>query len=307
MWLTADNESIYRYYLKQDPIVGFKYMSPFRNDNNNPSLSFYYSGKNNELKWTDFGSIEYVDGITTRDGIAFVMQMEGLSRKEAIEFINKNIKSDSVFKEKHEQVKKLDPTIKIRNYWKPFEIDYWKRVSLSLIAKSSIYPIESYGYGDDLITSTEDSPAFFYLLNKDIKSYKVYRPYETINKWKSAKIANNVECSELLPNYRIDRLVITSSKKDSLTVMTYYDVFAINPPSENIWAGIYAMARDLNARSRIIDVWLDLDRTGIMNTKKVCNATGWNPIILNNDFRLSKDQFGIINKDGVLRFKSILK
>ena len=303
MWKKYNNEDIYKHYIGEYPVEGFKYSSPFRNDGLKPSLSFFYA-PNGELLWTDFGGLELNDDIKSRDGIGFVMQKEGLSYIEAENYIDTFINSNSEVV--HNKKVKVDPIIRIRNYWKDFEIEYWKNIDKSLIVRNEVYPLEAYGFSEDkLVTSLKESPAFFYMLDKNKKSWKIYRPFEGINKWKSNKIGKVIEGYDLLPNHRFDNLIVTSSKKDSLTCMTHIEnVWAINPPSENIWNFFLSKAVELNSRARNVFIWLDSDRTGVMNSKKIAKVTGWK-IIYNEYNNEYKDQFDILEKVGGYAVKQI--
>ena len=124
---------------------------------------------------------------------------------------------------------------------------------------------------------------------------------ETKGKWYSENLNGVVEGWHILPNYRVDNIIITSSRKDSIVTQTNIEnVWCINPVNENAWSDIYARAYEINSRANKIFVWLDADNTGICNTFAVCKATGWKPIILGLEYKAlgMKDQFDIALRRG---------
>lgn len=318
MWTPYTDEDIYSFYLGEYPVEGNKYISPFRNDGINPSMSFYYF--NGKMFWTDFGGIEIEPFVEKRDGLGFVMQIEGIkSRSEADSFvISKILTSTKEGKKEFTPRKKLkkEPHITVRQKWTEEEYQYFSKLSFRLIKERRIYPCDEY-YSDSTnkwkcenLGSKSGSPSYLYVLDVENKIWKLYRPKDRDgNKWKSSKgIKNIIEGYEFIPQTRQDIGIITSSMKDSITCMTYLEnVYAFNPCSENgNWYAIEKMARDINARFRNIWIWLDADKTGLKNTKMLQNITGWNAIYMPLWFKDNncKDQFDIISKSPIF-FKDI--
>lgn len=312
---------IYANYLGVEPELGKKYRSPFRDDGNVPSLSFFMSG--GKLKWTDFGNISLREDVVKRgrDSVSFVMQAEDITEQEALEYIRTlglkpsnqsgKIEIRSFNRDIDQNEEESETIVTARGYWRTYEVNYWKHCDLSLIHKSRIYPLDSCflkGRKDKTISSEPLSPAFCYLLNEDPVSWKIYRPKEATGKWYSHNLSGIIEGWHMLPQYKIDDLIITSSRKDSIVTQTNVEnVHCINPANENVWSAILEKAADINKRARRIWVWLDADDTGTRNTINVCNISGWHPIILGGEYKTlgMKDQFDIAAKRGGFYLKKI--
>lgn len=276
-----NNIEIYYYYLGEPIFPGKKYYSPFREDKVFPALAFKFI--NETLTWKDFGGIQMNPHILgTRDGLAFIMQKENLSsRIAAMKFYENNIKGKKVPKKIYEieKIEKLSPIVKIRTDWKDFELDYWKFIDTSLLLKNNIFPNELYDSGYIQLTSTPESPSFVYVFSTEFNSWKIYTPKDSKNKFKSNNVSSVIEGYEQLPISN-DNLMIASSTKDRLTYLTYLNskYSAINPHSENAYKNIIKKSHELNARFKNIFVSLDCDKTGHMQTKRICDITGWKPI-----------------------------
>lgn len=301
MWVPFEDQDIYRFYIGEYPIAGYKYKSPFRDDGIFNSLSFKQVKKG--LMWTDFGGIEMNPFVTTRDGIGFVMQKEGFNtRDEAEVFIFKNILPQiSEIGTKIKPIEKYKPQIKIRTTWRDYEYDYWRRVKPSLLINHKVFPCHSFIQGGKDFGSTKQSPAFMYFFGD---KYKLYRPYDKIFKWKSSNLSGVIEGYDQLP-LTADNLIITSSKKDSLHTETVLGIPCINPTNENSWTAILKHANELNERFRKIYVWLDADKTGYMNTKRLEYLTNWKGIYTPKEYSC-KDQTDLITKIGYNIIKDII-
>jgi len=252
MWVPFEDQDIYKFYIGEYPIAGYKYKSPFRDDGTFHSLSFKEVKKG--LMWTDFGGIEMNPFVTTRDGIGFVMQKECINtRDEAEAFVFNNIlprilKNDNKVK----PLEKYKPQIKIRTTWRDYEYEYWEKVKPSLLLKHKVFPCHAFVQGGKDFGSTKQSPAFMYFFGE---KYKLYRPYDKIFKWKSSNLAGVIEGYDQLPE-NAEELIITSSKKDSLHTETVLNIPCINPTNENSWTAILKKAHELNARFGNIYVWM---------------------------------------------------
>lgn len=320
---------IYTHYIGEIPNLSKKYPSPFRDDGDIPSLSFFVSNSDGSLLWTDFGNIQLREDVKKRkrDHVSFVMQAEGIAESEAKDFIQSllsahdntpvaynalisSVQGDNLVTNLGNICDKTNgkknTKVIARGYWRSYERNYWKNCDFSLIQQSRIYPLDAYYFDsdkDEFIASEILSPAFVYDLSEglDHEAWKIYRPMETKGKWYSENLNGVVEGWHILPNYRVDNIIITSSRKDSIVTQTNIEnVWCINPVNENAWSDIYARAYEINSRANKIFVWLDADNTGICNTFAVCKATGWKPIILGLEYKAlgMKDQFDIALRRG---------
>ncbi len=306
-WEPYNDIQIYTYYIGEIPILGKLYKSPLRDDGERPSFSF--KRINNTVYWSDFGRINLRPDIK-RNGIGLVMQKENLNIRQAEGFILNTIipslanNTYSINDIPIQNQEKLNTeTLEIRKTWRNFEYDYWKGLDFSLIQNRGIYPLHKYQAAGkkSFITSTPKSPAFVYIIDNQYRSFKIYRPLDAYihNKWLSKRIGKVIEGYSQLPKTTIENLIITSSTKDGITVMSAIDnCWSINPTSEVVWKNILSKARELNSRARNIYVWLDADSTGHDMTKEICAKTGWEPILLDRRYKQlgMKDQFDIFKK-----------
>ena len=298
MWKPYNEVEIYEYYIGQPLVLIKKYPSVFRNDGDIPSMAFYdFSGY---IFWKDFGKFEENPAIGKKDVVGFVVQKENLSsRTEGENFIvqvlvprilaNKEAKgivsppegfttNSGVIRPKKKE--KPVPSLSVRQNWRDYELEYWKFIDRSLLAKYDTYPTHSLTYTLDGVVSREmgstpESPGFTYLYDSEVESWKAYKPLEKgADKWKSCNINSVIDGYKQLPNTG-KTLVIVSSRKDMFTVLTYLDVCSISPTSEGSWGNILRKAKELNSRFSKIYIWLDADETGYMNTKKLAYKTNW--------------------------------
>lgn len=119
--------------------------------------------------------------------------------------------------------------------WEKEEIDYWNSINVSLpIAKKRgrVVPIKGY-YLNGTYEHTPDL-AFAYCENKDSKwTFKIYRPFNKRKKWVSNNNYSIIELWDNLPDTG-EKLIITSSRKDALCLMSTLKVPAIAPQAESV-------------------------------------------------------------------------
>lgn len=269
------NDLLIYKYLLGDFEIGKKYTSPLRSDDDTPSFSLYYDG--DVLKWKDFG----YDACGNK-AINYLMEYMNLPFIEAIKFYNTVIKNTTlkINQVKVKDFKKVDKfSIYNRTFFKDFELDYWNRFGIDekQLIDESIYPLESFYYGDRLIhNSCESDPAF--ILDLGSAAWKVYRPLNKTYKWTSKNL-ENVKCEgcNTLAADKKDKLIITSSTKDRLVIKNLgYE--SINPLSES---NIYPLEK-LELNYDKIYVLFDNDDTGRKYTDKLTSLTDWIPLYLDS-------------------------
>lgn len=291
--------NVYSNILGYQVEIDAKYPSPFRDDGKNPSFNVYYDKE--VIRWNDHGGLDNKLPIPQRDCIGLLMQLEGLNRLEAC---------TKIWSSKIEPIKDLKktekavPFLSIRTNWYPYEWDWWSFIDRSLLKIHNVYPTEQLDFGvSHKIKSSPSSPSFTYLYNKG-ESWKVYSPYLTKDKWKSHKMKTVIDGWEQLPPNG-DLLYIVSSKKDGLVMQTYTGKPFIAPPSEKDFFEILSHSHVINSRFRNIVVSLDSDATGRRSTNWLSEVTGWDKILLPNEYFGIKDQTEIIKKLGSLKLKKI--
>lgn len=276
---------IYKHYFGDFNLVN-KYHSPFpHRDDPRPSFKFVNVGtiKNPRIIWTDFG----LSGAKYRDGVGFVMEYFGLSRKAAARKIwNELVKKEGVSIKK--PIIRYPINLPYEYAGQPLsdkELEYWHRLSIGKELLEA-YRISSLAFmrraGDLIWKSEESNPTFLYEFSKE-NAFKAYRPLDpNKDKFRGQNNGTVVEGYDQLPrNGKV--LIITSSLKDTLTLRNL-GFLAINPTSENSRKGLMLIARELNQRFEKIYVLLDNDRPGIYATRVLAQKTGWKPLYLPQHF-----------------------
>jgi len=156
--------------------------------------------------------------------------------------------------------------------WSEPDIDFWARygVPLDWVKFGDIHPISFYFLNVD--NSLKSFPvgrySYTYLsLYGDKILQKIYQPFNLYNKWLSGFNGDIIDFLDKIPNHG-DKLVITSSRKDSLCVWSCSGIPAINPQSEttNISDDII---RNLKDRFNNIYILFDNDKAGVLYGKKM--------------------------------------
>lgn len=196
-----------------------KINSPFRKDDN-PSLGFYVSSSG-KIKFKDFGT---GDNGSLIDLLAKVW---GVSFKDAAIKIYKELgESIEVTTTQHRKISRLknsETTIKVKiRDWKDWDIAYWEKYGISLpwLKFGDVYPISKIFYirGNNTTIINAEKYAYCYIEGKDNNvSIKVYQPYSEKYKWSSKHNSSVWDLWTRLPETG-DKLIITSSRKDALTL-----------------------------------------------------------------------------------------
>lgn len=228
------------YYLQELSGIPDVIHSPLRRDEH-PSFSVYSP---------DGVKVKYFDFATREQGgmIDLVMNMFGLSFKEAIEKIDKDIVrrcGTSVKVTKGENkitIKSGSRDIQIRTKrrdWKDWDFEYWNSYGIpkNWLLHADIYPvsfifiISETGY---IKTIKADKYAYTFVERKDgIITEKVYQPYNKEGfKWRSGHDSSVWDLWTKLPE-KGERVIITSSRKDALCIWAQTRIPSVSLQSEN--------------------------------------------------------------------------
>lgn len=218
--------------------------SPLGEKDEKPSFSVFWSTRYNKLLFKDhrygwFG-----------DCFDFVKRLFGYDTNlQALERVCLDFKLD----EKYEllqnlgtrnkiNVPKLIPKDKIKSYkvtlevtvrdWEPHDIEYWNNYGITKewATMANIYPIKYYYINKTL--AIPDTHAYVYVEFKDGKTtYKIYQPFNTLNKWISNNNRSVWELWEMMPE-RHKILIITKSRKDALAIMSTLRIPAVSLQAE---------------------------------------------------------------------------
>ena len=291
------DSDIYEYYFGNF-VLDKKYKSPFRKD---PNPSFIFGLYKDRVTWKDFGLFESKGS----DGIAFVCQLYGLEREEAIQLIwEEMVKGGNIPKRKRTFIKKQnDLRIEHREISED-ELYYWKRAFIKpeLLDFFNIKAVAQATLDNSvLFESTKEDPAYAYLFQD---SFKTYRP---VTKNKSKKFrgkgnGNTIEGWDQLPE-NADHLIITKSLKD-VVVLRNMGYLAVSPPSENNIIPIIKNKDIINNRFNKVVILFDNDPTGIANAEFLNKETGWEVIFLTEQ----KDCYDtVIANNGYGKLKEFFK
>ena len=214
-----DSTILQRYFGLSDKRLPIKINSPYRKDEN-PSLSFY-ANKDGKIKFKDFGTGEngsLIDllakiwGVTFKDAAVKIYS----DLQDAIEVTSTTNKKISRPKNSLTAIK-----VKTRS-WQDWDIAYWESYGISLpwLKFGDVYPVSKIFYirGKETIVINAEKYAYCYVEGKDNNvSIKVYQPFSKKYKWSSKHDSSVWDLWAKLPE-KGDKLIITSSRKDALTL-----------------------------------------------------------------------------------------
>ncbi len=260
------DEEIMLFYYGDFDIDG-SYMSPFREETS-PSFGIFYNSQG-LLRWKDWGLFEQA-----QDAIAYVQKIKEVRFHQALTLIYEEIVMGKDPRATTKDIYKLTKNkggtytkgVKIRRYWKDFEVAYWARLRATpelLMKRFKIYPCEGVWFNSlKWHGSIKGDPLFLYLFCKTTESWKAYRPKSKIkeDKFKTNNITNHIQGFDDLPKKgRV--VVITSSQKDRIP-WYHAKIHSIAPHNENIILG-EAIMNDLKTRFKYVIVNMNSDSTGL--------------------------------------------
>lgn len=213
--------------------------SPFRVDNH-PSFALY-SKNGKDIYYKDFSTGEKGDTIN------LLSKLWGYTFIETINKINKDfnkILSTNDFKQikvtdshSNSTITVSDLQVKVRD-WKQWDIDYWESYGISLkwLKWGNVYPISHIiiKRNNENLIFPADKLAYVYVEHKDnITTLKVYQPLNKKYKWMSKHNSSIWDLWTKLPE-KGDKLIITSSRKDSLAIWENTLIPAISMQAESV-------------------------------------------------------------------------
>lgn len=254
--------------------VPSKHMSPFRNEKN-ASFSIYYT-IDGKLRWKDWGCI---DKNSSGDPIGYVAKLEGINYYAAVNLIYDEMVKGKVrvpaeyvkkVKDGKNKPKVYSKGVRIRRYWKDYEVNYWDKLDASpklMMKVFKTFPSDGVWFNNyRWHKSLLNDPLFIYLFNKAKESWKAYRPYskDKDEKFKSNNINNHIQGFEDLPDSG-NLVVITSAQKDRIPFY-HAGIPSIAPHNENIVLRKSIM-EDLKRRFIYVICAMNNDATGMKSNK----------------------------------------
>lgn len=185
--------------------------------------------------------------------------------------------------------------VKIRP-WKDYDYQYWMSygVNPGLFKRVEVYPIshkivirrDSTGLQKRIVLQA-DKYAYVFVERKEGKaSLKIYQPFNKGGyKWCSKMDKSVISLWTVMPRGG-DRLVICSSLKDALCVMSQLGIPAIAPQGEGYCLSDTAI-NELRRRFKKVFISFDTDKAGMEDSKKLAMKTGF--INVTPDFHGQKD------------------
>ena len=289
--------------------------SPFREDNR-PSFGIYLSNKSQRVYYKDYA--------TNDSGGLFDLlgKLWKCDYRKVLENINKDInkidkgdirlntKSSVTIRSSNEHYSTSDLQCKIRE-WRDYDIEYWSQYGISLkwLKYADVYPISH-----KIIIKNQhkyifkaDKLAYAYVERKEGKvSLKIYSPYNKKYKWCNKHDNSVISLWTKIPKYG-DKVCICSSLKDSLCLWANTGIPAICPQGEGYRISTTAI-NELKRRFKKIYIIFDNDKAGILDGKKLAEATGFTNLILpkfDNGKDIS-DAYKILGKDEWLKMMRLL-
>lgn len=220
-----DFRDIYSFYLGKDLVYNRAFSSPFRQDKNPSFIINGSTGIYKDFATGDSGDcfsfVKKLYSVNFYDALKQIVHDLGIADKFNI--IERTIQKSK--KLKVENVSKrgslhgdFNLQVKLRKF-KQCDLDYWNSygISLKYLKAGRIYPISHYFINGKQFIA--EKYAYVYVEVKDgVESYKVYQPLSHHMKWINGNTFAVWELWRTLPKTH-DKLIITSSRKDALSII----------------------------------------------------------------------------------------
>lgn len=310
-------EQVYRRYLGKKLQYNRAFSSPFRIDKN---PSFVISDKT--FTYRDFATGE------AGDCISFVMKLYSVNFSEALKQIAYDLGVDSYFEipratsirgTKEIEVRNLgkynpiksrsEIKIKIRE-WRDYDIDFWNchGVSLKYLRLGRVFPIEKFYLNGKHYVAHKY--AYAYIEEKDgRRTYKIYQPHSNAFKWINNNDFSVWELWHLLPD-KYDKLIITSSRKDALSIIENVQIPSVSLQSETMFPKP-KIVEELYSRFDVIYLLLDNDykketNYGQEHALKLVSKHGFKNLCIPSEYAC-KDFSDLVCSYGRIEATNILK
>ena len=307
------DSSIYSFYLGQKISLTKKYVSPFRKEQI-PSLTFFMS-YGGTILWRDWGNPLQTKA---RNAIEFVMELYGLSFKDALERISSDFSLGSIScipairKYKNKPEKGLRPKkdfLVIPREFDSIDKMYWDRYDIpkEVLEEYGVIPIESiYIEGKRIKRYDGIRPIYAYEIYHDgQKYYKIYDPLaeSRSHKWLFNGTEDMLMGFDQLPLLG-ELVIVTKSLKDVMCLRVMgYDSFSVQ--SENY---VYTKDLDNRLKKRFDEtvIFFDNDEAGFKFSQIISDSFNLKNISIPVDYEV-KDISDFIESYGVDRARELMK
>lgn len=241
-----DDVNIYRYYIG-DFEINKPFCSPLR-DENNPSFSIFISKHDDQLLFKDFTLdktgdfvvlVQLLFGLTYFEALSKIAYDFNLNKKYYCKNLNqskiqKNENFSFINREKAlSKVSSFRLNIKSRK-WRIHDYKFWKQFGITRLTliKFNVVPVEYLFINDKIIKADKHTYAF--IENKDnIKTYKIYQPFNKEFKWSTNHNDSIWQGWTQLPK-KHNSLVITKSLKDVMSIYEVANIPAVSLQAESV-------------------------------------------------------------------------
>jgi hypothetical protein len=310
-------EDIYKHYLSGKIVYNKPFSSPFRTDKNpsfvisKTSLWFkdYATGDSgdcfdfvNKLYPGDMNFIDILKQIIVDMGLQGRFMMGHPKTKPSEKREINNISQRGSYQG--------DFNLKVKaRKWNENDLKYWKSYGISekYLKLGDIYPISHYFINNKQFIAAKY--AYAYVENKDgVESYKIYQPFSDAVKWINSNNYSVWELWRLLPK-TYDKLIITSSRKDALSIIENFHLPATSFQAESINPKPHVVEE---IKSRFEQVYLlydndfdNPDNPGQTLAEKRINEFGFTNLVLPEQYGC-KDFSDLVYDYGVIKSCMIL-
>ena len=289
--------NLLRRYIKVDKLPCL-INAPYRKDAK-PSLGI--SVKNNKIVFNDFA-------INKGGNLIDLLQLcWDTDYNGVLEKLNSDLEINPIAIQTPCYIKKsssIDISIKIRN-WAEYDLNYWNSygVTKEVLKNSLVIPISHYSINNTLIKADKFAYSYIVMKNNDVK-YKIYQPFSFKYKWINNYPPNTINNLHLIDRYK-GSVIIASSLKDAMCIMSNYNTLAIAPQSEgaNIPEDVIKLLKERFDKQYIL---LDNDKAGLEYGLKMSEKTGFKNLVI-PQFEGGKDISDLYKVMGKEKFKEIFK
>lgn len=290
-----------------------KINAPYRKDEN-PSLGFYIS-KTGRICYKDFGTGEQgsiYDLLSKMWHLSFQQTIKKLLQDNIVSIGSVSSTKSIPYKKKSRSSTSIK--VKVRE-WQDWDFSFWESYGISLpwLKFGDVHPISTiFFYKDNKLSSTvrTDKYAYCYVEKKDgIITYKIYQPFNKTFKWLNSHDSSVWDLWAKLPKEG-DKLIITSSRKDALTLWENTGI-----PSTCMQGEAYQpkqkIINQLKSRFKKIYVLFDNDfqseeNWGRIDAQKLCKEFGLIQLEIPEDYQ-SKDPSDLVKNHGRKALYDLIK
>lgn len=297
----VSEESILQYYtgISEIPCL---IKSPLREEVN-PSFSVFYS-KTGRIHFKDFGNSE------SYNLTGFLMRLLNLDINKIMSKLYQDIEKFKVLdieyintgeNKRHYDRRISKTTVKLQvttRAWLAHDIEYWEQYGINKdwLEYANIYPISRIFLHQGINVPAEKY-AYCYVEFKDnIPTLKVYQPYSKNYKWMNSHDSSVWDLWSQAMRSNSDSLIITSSRKDALTLWANIGVPSISLQSENTLPKPH-IVKQLKDRFKNIWILYDNDTPGKTASSKLVEEYNFKHIEIPTSWE-AKDPSDLYKKHG---------